>query len=100
MNIQDIVALAKAGFKASEIMELTKQPEPEVHEEPVKQEVIEEPAKEPEQQEVVPDERDARIAELEKQLANAQKANIKQGIDEPNKNTDVELFEELARSFM
>lgn len=105
MNIQDIIALAKAGYKPADVKELIELSAvvPEPKEEPVQQpmeepkdEPIDEPIQEPKEE---PD-KEAEIAELRKQLASAQQANIHQNMIDPNKKTDEDLFADLARAFM
>lgn len=111
----DIVALAKAGYTPAEVKELMALDKQTPAEEPAeilpKEEVQPEEVKapeDPEKEEVKPELKDNKTAELQKQvdelkkqLAEAQKKNTKLNLQSDDKvKTEQEKLEEIARSFM
>lgn len=116
--LSEIATLAKAGYSVAEVKELlslaqtepTPKPEAEL---PPEKEPEKKPEREPAQgQDPKPSEDQSpeqspeqsqdllqKIADLEKQLKEAQAANINQNAN-INKKTEQEQLEELARSFM
>ena len=108
MNLTDIVALAKQGYKPADIKELMALAEPQAEPEPekepeVKPEAVKhenEPDKEPAniyEQKIA--DLEAKAKELEFKLAAAQKANISQNVGADQKN-DEDLFSDIATAFM
>lgn len=87
MNIKDIIALAKAGYKPGEIKELLElavpEPEPE-----------KEPEPEPEQKEPEPDYK-AMYEESQKKLLAAQKANQRQPLDIPEEKALADILKDV-----
>ena len=85
MNIKDIIALAKAGYKPGEIKELLELavPEPEPEKEP-----------EPEQKEPEPDYK-AMYEESQKKLLAAQKANQRQPLDIPEEKALADILKDV-----
>lgn len=94
MNIKDIIALAKAGYKPGEIKELLELavPEPEPEPEPKKEPEPEQ--KEPEQKEPEPDYK-AMYEESQKKLLAAQKANQRQPLDIPEEKTLADILKDV-----
>lgn len=121
MNLSDIIALAKQGYKPADIRELIalgneqeqkqKQPDPQPDPEPTTPpEPVTEPAPE---QEAVPAERppeavaepadkdkpDPQIEDLKRQIAELQAANARRG--QPNQQkSNAEILEEMAKGFL
>lgn len=87
MNIKDIIALAKAGYKPGEIRELLELAVPEP--EPPKEEPEPEPEKEPE-----PDYK-AMYEESQKKLLAAQKANQRQPLDIPEEKALADILKDV-----
>ena len=87
MNIKDIIALAKAGYKPGEIKELLElavpDPEPEK-------------APEPEQKEPEPEpDYKAMYEESQKKLLAAQKANQRQPVDVPEEKALADILKDV-----
>ena len=118
MNLSDIIALAKQGYKPSDIRELIalgneqekKQPDPQPDPEPT---TPPEPAAEPApEQEAVTAERppeaaadaadknitDPQVEDLKRQIAELQAANARRG--QPEQKTNAEILEEMAKGFL
>ena len=119
MNLSDIIALAKQGYKPSDIRELIalgneqekqKQPDPQSDPEPT---TPPEPAAEPApEQEAVTAERppeaaadaadkntpDPQVEDLKRQIAELQAANARRG--QPEQKTNAEILEEMAKGFL
>lgn len=114
LNLNDIIALAKQGYKPSDVKELIElsqtveaseadqeQPKemPETEAE-VKEAPKEEEQKESAQTAEIVDYK-KKVEELEKKLSDLQKANTKQNADKSeNKKSDAELFADVVKSFM
>ena len=90
MKLEDIIALAKAGYKPSDIKELVKLAEEP--EEPNEPEEPEEP-KEPKE----PDERDKQIEELQDQIKKLQDSKSREDIsgDKHDKESLVDIFRDF-----
>ena len=90
MNIKDIIALAKAGYKPGEIKELLElavpDPEPEKNDP--------EPDPEPENKDPEPDYK-AMYEESQKKLLAAQKANQRQQVDVPEEKTLADILKDV-----
>lgn len=120
MNLSDIIALAKQGYKPADIRELIalgneqekqKQPDPQPDPEPT---TPPEPATEPapeqgaETAERRPeaaaesadtDKKDSQIEDLQRQVAELQAANARRG--QPNQQkSNAEILEEMAKGFL
>ena len=119
MNLSDIIALAKQGYKPADIRELIalgneqekqKQPDPQPDPEPT---TPPEPAAEPAQeQEAGTAERppeaaadaadknitDPQVEDLKRQIAELQAANARRG--QPEQKTNAEILEEMAKGFL
>lgn len=89
MNIKDIIALAKAGYKPGEIKELLELAVPEPTADP-------EPAAdpEPEPKEPEPDYK-AMYEESQKKLLAAQKANQRQPVDVPEEKALADILKDV-----
>lgn len=115
LNLNDIIALAKQGYKPSDIKELIELSKTEEASEDQKVQPTEIPEDKPEEKEA-PKEEDQKdgadsedkivdykkkAEELEKKLSEMQKANTKQNADKSeNKKSDAELFADVMKSFM
>ena len=115
--LSEIAVLAKAGYSVAEVKELLSLAQTEPEKSEAKQLPKEDPEKKPEQepaqgQDPKPSEDQSpeqspeqsqdllqKIADLEKQLKEAQAANINQNAN-INKKSEQEQLEDLARSFM
>ena len=120
MNLSDIIALAKQGYKPADIRELIalgneqeqkqKQPDPQPDPDPI---TPPEPAAEPAPEQVTdPVERrpeaaagaadknipDPQVEDLKRQLAELQAANARRG--QPEQKTNAEILEEMAKGFI
>ena len=118
MNLSDIIALAKQGYKPSDIRELIalgneqekKQPDPQPDPEPT---TPPEPAAEPapEQGAETAERRpepaadaadknipDPQVEDLKRQIAELQAANARRG--QPEQKTNAEILEEMAKGFL
>lgn len=89
MNIKDIIALAKAGYKPGEIKELLELAVPEP--EPPK----EEPAPEPEPEKEPEPDYKAMYEESQKKLLAAQKANQRQPLDIPEEKALTDILKDV-----
>lgn len=118
MNLSDIIALAKQGYKPADIRELIalgneqekKQPEPqpdpdpitppEPAAEPVPEQVTEPVERRPEAAEETADtNKDTRVEELERQIAELQAANARRG--QPNQTkSNAEILDEMVKNFV
>ena len=86
LTLTDVVALAKAGYKPADVKELIEMSnaapaapvEPTEPSEPVEPTEPSEPSEPTEPSEPVIDEKDVKIAELEKTIQDMQKANVNQ----------------------
>ena len=95
MNINDIIALAKSGYKKKDIDELLKMETPK-DPEPIPEEPLpESPERDPEQEQPEPEEKEGdddikeqinranlEIADLKAKLAKAQAQNVRKNIDD------------------
>lgn len=111
MNLTDIISLAKAGYKPSDIKDLIsladdkdipKEDKPVEHPAEEAPEVTDEQnaTEEPETKEPEIDYK-ARCAELEKKLKDAQKANVNKDVsNSKNEKTDFENLVDITSSFM
>ena len=122
MNLSDIIALAKQGYKPSDIRELIalrneqekqKQPDPQSDPEPnTPPAPVAEPAPE---QEPVPVERppeatvdaadnntspDPQIEDLKRQIAELQAANARRGQPDGGQKSNEEILAEMAKGFV
>lgn len=120
MNLSDIIALAKQGYKPADIRELIalgneqeqkqKQPDPQPDPDPI---TPPEPAAEPApEQETATAERppekaagaadknipDPQVEDLKRQIAELQAANARRG--QPEQKTNAEILEEMAKGFI
>lgn len=121
LNLTDIVALAKQGYKPNDIKELIeltkeapegkpedqeKQPKPDEPEKPSEDKPKEEEKKDggasPEQldykEEV--EKLKAQLQETENKLSKLQKENVRRNADTGNEKPDAEAFADVMRSFM
>ena len=113
LNLNDIIALAKQGYKPSDVKELielsqtveaSQADQEQPTETPEEAEAIEAPKEEEKKDgaqaaEIV--DYKAKVEELEKKLSDLQKANTKQNADKSeNKKSDAELFADVVKSFM
>lgn len=113
LNLNDIIALAKQGYKPADVKELielskTAEASEEVQEQPT--EIPEQPeeAKEAPKEEEKKDSAEAdkivdykaKAEELEKKISELQKANTKQNADKSDHKSDAELFADVMKSFM
>lgn len=90
MNIKDIIALAKAGYKPGEIKELLELAVPDP--EPEKKDP--EPDPEPERKDPEPDYK-AMYEESQKKLLAAQKANQRQQVDVPEEKALADILKDV-----
>lgn len=90
MNIKDIIALAKAGYKPGEIKELLELAVPDP--EPEKKDP--EPDPEPEKKDTEPDYK-AMYEESQKKLLAAQKANQRQQVDVPEEKALADILKDV-----
>lgn len=116
ITIKDIVSLALKGYSKDDIKELftlaqqmetsvsnegeqktAAEGEPKVDPEPTAPEV--KPEENPDNIEDI-DELKKQITDLKGQLSNAQKANVTSPLPETGKETDQDILNDLARSFM
>ena len=113
MKFDDIIALAKAGYKPNEVKELLAMAEPTPEPDP---EPIPEPDPEPEQKEEKPEEVQISIDtdymklyeesqkaldKANESLKKAQAMNIRKDVsNDGNKKSDADIINDLARSFM
>ena len=90
MKLEDIIALAKAGYKPSDIKELVK-----IAEEPKEPKEPAEP-KEPKEH-AEPDERDEQIKELQEQIKKLQDSKSREDIsgDKHDKESLVDIFRDF-----
>ena len=115
LNLNDIIALAKQGYKPSdvkELIELSQTAEASQADQEQPKEIPEQPeeakeAPKEEEKKVDADEADKivdykkKVEELEKKLSDLQKANTKQNADKSeNKKSDADLFADVVKSFM
>lgn len=114
LNLNDIIALAKQGYKPADVKELielskTAEASEDDQEQPkdIPEDVPEE--KEAPKEEEKKDDADeaAKIVdykkkaeELEKKISELQKANTKQNADKSDHKSDAELFADVMKSFM
>lgn len=91
MKLTDLIALAKAGYKPGEIKELLAL-EPAAPPEPEKKDP--EPDPEPEEKEPEPDYKKL-YEESQKKLKAAQKANIKQPVEQPEDKSLEDLIRDI-----
>lgn len=116
LKLEDIVALAKSGYKVSdvkELIELSKASEQEQKEDlkekspseehtqniEEKKEVTQDLPKEPEKEEKVIDYK-KKSEELEKKISDLQKANLSRNLADTDEKSDSELFADVMKSFM
>ena len=118
LNLNDIIALAKQGYKPSDIKELIELSKTEeqaensggVDDQPINQppqtDAPEKEAPKEEEKKVGADSEEKivdykkKAEELEKKLSEVQKANTKQNADKSEKKSDAELFADVMKSFM
>lgn len=110
LNIKDIVDLAKAGYKPSDVKELitlTQQTQTQVTEptaEPVTEPVTEpvaEPVTEPATEPVTePTPEQLENEKLKKQIEELQLANTRKPVQQPDKPSDEEVISDFVKSFM
>lgn len=114
LNLNDIIALAKQGYKPAdvkELIELSKTAEASEDDQEQPTEIPEQPEEEKE----APKEEEkkdgageadkivdykAKAEELEKKISELQKANTKQNADKSDHKSDAELFADVMKSFM
>lgn len=117
LNLNDIIALAKQGYKPADVKELIelskaaeasedqgaqpKETTPENEKEAPKEEAPKEEEKKEDAKEAdkIVDYK-AKAEELEKKISELQKANTKQNADKSEKKSDAELFADVMKSFM
>ena len=122
MNLSDIIALAKQGYKPADIRELIalgneqekqKQPDPQPdpepntppapvaepapEQEPVTTERPPEPAAEPADKNTSPD---PQIEDLKRQIAELQAANARRGQPDGGQKSNEEILAEMAKGFV
>lgn len=113
LNLNDIIALAKQGYKPADVKELielskTAEASEDDQEQPkdIPEEVPEEKEAPKEEEKKDGAEADkivdykAKAEELEKKISELQKANTKQNADKSEKKSDAELFADVMKSFM
>lgn len=110
MKFSDILALAKNGYSPKDIKDLlafSDPDEPEKQEpEQEKQEPEPKPEPEPEQkqeqkqEQEQPDDKDAKIIDLEKKIAELQKLNTTKDLSDKKPQSDDDIFKELMKEFM
>lgn len=121
MNLSDIIALAKQGYKPADIRELIalgneqekqKQPDPQPDPEPIPQpEPAAEPAPEPgtgaaerpPESAAEPADKntpDPQIEDLKRQIAELQAANARRGQPDGGQKSNEEILAEMAKSFV
>lgn len=114
MNITDIIALAKAGYKPADVREfLSEEKTPEVNAPEDDQSTGQDPAAsndqpaESQEDATAPDDYISRISDLTEankklmdQLKNLQEANSRQRQPAPEIKSDQDILNDLARSFM
>ena len=114
LNLNDIIALAKQGYKPAdvkELIELSKTVEASEDDQEQPKDIPEEvpEAKEAPKEEVKKDDAEeagkivdykAKAEELEKKISELQKANTKQNADKSDHKSDAELFADVMKSFM
>lgn len=122
LNLTDIVALAKQGYKPNdikELIELTKEAPEEKPEDQEKQPKPEEPEKPSEDKPEEEEKKDgaasndqldykeeveklkAQLQETENKLSKLQKENVRRNADtDENKKSDAEAFADVMKSFM
>lgn len=107
MKFSDILALAKNGYSPKDIKDLMALSDPDEPEkqEPEKQEPEQE-KQEPEKQEPEPEQKqepedkDAKIIDLEKKIAELQKLNTTKDLSDKKPKSDDDIFKELMKEFM
>lgn len=114
LNLNDIIALAKQGYKPAdvkELIELSKTAEASEEDQEQPKEIPEQPeevkeAPKEEEKKDGADEADKivdykkKAEELEKKISELQKANTKQNADKSDHKSDAELFADVMKSFM
>lgn len=112
MKFSDILALAKNGYSPKDIKDLLalsdpdepekQEPEQEKQEPEQKQEPEPKPEPEPEQkqEQEQPDDKDAKIIDLEKKIAELQKLNTTKDLSDKKPQSDDDIFKELMKEFM
>lgn len=117
MNLSDIVALAKQGYKPSDIKELldmvSSKEEKPTEEKDIQEEKMEKPTEGKEQPDQAPknstedsSEKDSvidykkRIAELEEKVKSLQNANVHQDNSDSKQESDEDILNDITRSFM
>lgn len=115
LNLNDIIALAKQGYKPSDVKELIELSKTVEASEPDQEQPTETPEEVKEAPKEAPKEEEkkegaqaaeivdykAKVEELEKKLSDLQKANTKQNADKSeDKKSDAELFADVVKSFM
>lgn len=108
MKLDDIIALAKQGYKPADIKELIEISKEEPKEEEDQKEELEETKdskeelQEPKEELQEPKDIDYKklYEESQQALKDAQKKNIKKDASSSEEKTDSEILEDFARSFM
>lgn len=105
MKLDDIIALAKQGYKPADIKELIEISKEEPKEEEDQKEELQEPKEElQEPKEEIQEPKDIDYKKLyeesQQALKDAQKKNIKKDASSSEEKTDSEILEDFARSFM
>ena len=115
LNLNDIIALAKQGYKPADIKELIElsksegpapegeKPEDDQKKEQPKEKPEDDQKKEPQEAEKPEDDTvdyKKKAEELEKKLSEVQKANTKQNADKSEEKSDAEMFADVMKSFM
>ena len=111
MKFSDILALAKNGYSPKDIKDLLAlsdpdepeqekpEPEPDQKQEP-EPEQKQEPEPEQKQEPDKPDDKDAKIIDLEKKIAELQKLNTTKDLSDKKPKSDDDIFKELMKEFM
>lgn len=120
MKFSDILALAKNGYSPKDIKDLMaladpdepdQKQEPEDKQEPEQKQEPEdkqepdqkqepEQKQEPDQKQEQPEDKDAKIIDLEKKIAELQKLNTTKDLSDKKPKSDDDIFKELMREFM
>ena len=115
LKLDDIVALAKSGYKVSDVKELIElskasdqeekedlkeqQTDSKEHSQEVDNEHTQDKPEEPEKEDKIIDYK-KKTEELEKKISELQKANTRQNIADTDTKSDSEVVADLMKSFM
>ena len=103
MKFSDILALAKNGYSPKDIKDLlalSDPDEPEQEKPEPEPDQKQEPEPEQKQEPDKPDDKDAKIIDLEKKIAELQKLNTTKDLSDKKPKSDDDIFKELMKEFM